>query len=63
MEVWHHAAQELKELLPTLTVDTGRHTAATERLRLLQEVERHLLELIPESQRWTYEMLLPPAVD
>ncbi len=59
----HHASQELKELLPTLAVDTGRHTAALERLRLLQEVERYLLQLIPEAQRWTYEMFLRQIPD
>lgn len=59
VEAVHHAALELKELLSTLVVDTGRHTAAMERLRLLQEVERHLLQLIPEGQRWTYELCLP----
>jgi hypothetical protein len=55
----HAAAQELDTRIAASPRDSGRYNAAVEAVTLLRQVEQHLLEQIPESQRAPYLHSLP----
>jgi len=54
LEAVHSAAREYEAQANEAPQESERRKAALEIAALLREVQEYLLELIPESERWTY---------